>query len=431
MKTIHQFIAGCLALSGAFTALCGCNAPRPLEEFALENPLNISREDESLILTRAQLRPTDNRLLPAVANEQGEYIPCQLDDLDGDGAWDELAFVYTFAPAEKASLKVKWLKAGEYPSFTPRTNVRYGKMNTPGVIDALTRDSHGKYNLPRGAEGYPYQMDGPAWENDRMGFRQYFDGRNCCDVFGKRVPEMVLDTVGISAEGCPANTYQVLREWGCDIMSAANSFGLGGLAMQTPDSLVRMGVPYDLTEDVIDSTYYELVTKGSVRSIFRLKYKGWQIKEHKIDLCEEIGIWAGRYGYEKRVWTSALPEHYQLVTGVINNLNAQPFIEEEYEGKQHAILTHDKQTVNGSFYFGMGILIPTANLVETFHTPEENADILKTWCVKMKPDADGTYSYRAYAAWELRDEQFREREAFVSLIAHEAQCMNHPIITHL
>lgn len=197
------------------------------------------------------------------------------------------------------------------------------------------------------------------------------------------------------------------------------------------DSLVRMGVPASYTEDVIDSTYYELVTKGPVRSIIRLTYKGWQIGNNKIDLCEEISIWAGKYGYEKRISTTTLPGNYFLVTGIVNNLNTQPFTEEEYEGKQYAMLTHDKQTVNESFYFGMSLLIPGDNLVETFHAPEENADIIKTWCVKMKPDANGLYNYRAYAAWELRDKQFRERETFINLIAHEALCINHPIIIQL
>ena len=74
-------------------------------------------------------------------------------------------------------------------------------------------------------------MDGIAWENDKMGFRHYFDGRNCRDVFGKRVSDMVLDTVGIRPEGIPGDTYHVLAGWGRDIMSAANSFGLGGLAV--------------------------------------------------------------------------------------------------------------------------------------------------------------------------------------------------------
>ena len=58
-----------------------------------------------------------------------------------------------------------------------------------------------------------------------MGFRHYFDGRNCRDVFGKRIPDLVLDTVGIRPDGTPGDTYHVLRPWGRDIMSAANSFG--------------------------------------------------------------------------------------------------------------------------------------------------------------------------------------------------------------
>lgn len=405
-------------------------SPHPLEQFTLENPLNITREDESLILTRSQLRPVDKHLLPVIVNKQGEYIPCQLDDLNGDGQWDELAFVYSLPPSGRTQLNIKWIAAGKYPVFTARTNVRFGKMTVKGVINELTSDSHGKDNLPRNSYMYPYQMDGPVWENDKMGFRQYFDGRNCCDVFGKRVPEMVMDTVGIGPDRCPANTYQTLREWGCDIMSAANSFGLGGLALQTPDSLIRMGVPAELTRDVIDSTHYALVTEGPVRSILRLIYDGWQVKSNRINLCEEITIWAGKYGFEKKVTTSALPAQSHLVTGIVCNLNTQPFTEEVYEDKQLGMLTHDKQTVNGSYYFGMGLLIPAVNALNTFHAPDAKADIQKTWCVRMKPDAKGNYRYRTYAAWELRDKQFSQREAFTSMLAHEALCINHPVIIH-
>lgn len=84
-------------------------------------------------------------------------------------------------------------------------------------------------------------MDGLAWENDKVGFRHYFDGRNC-RLFGKRVSEMVLDTIGLRADGYLDNTYQVLRELECDILSVANSFGLGGIAIQLQDTLLRMGV---------------------------------------------------------------------------------------------------------------------------------------------------------------------------------------------
>lgn len=222
-------------LSGALNMLTSCTASHPLKEFTLENTLNVKREDETLILTRTQLNPTDNTLQPVITNELGEYIPCQLDDLNGDGEWDELAFVHTLAPSEKVKLKILWTEPKEYPLFTPRTNVRYGKMTTPGVVEELAKDMHD------------------------------------------------------------------------------NSFGFGGLAMQTPDSLIRMGVPASLAEDVIDSTFYELVTEGPVRSIIRFKYEGWQINNNKINLCEEISIWAGKYGYEKKIQTS--PPATRLFSG--------------------------------------------------------------------------------------------------------------------
>ena len=105
MNIKYHFIASCLLLSGGLAILTGCNSPQSLKEFTVKNPLDINREDEALVLTRAQLNPTDKLLKPVITNGQGEYIPCQLDDLDGDGEWDELAFVYTFSPSEKTRLK--------------------------------------------------------------------------------------------------------------------------------------------------------------------------------------------------------------------------------------------------------------------------------------------------------------------------------------
>lgn len=39
---------------------------------------------------------------------------------------------------------------------------------------------------------YPFQMDGPARENDKGGFRLYFDGRNAKDMFAKRQPKLEI-----------------------------------------------------------------------------------------------------------------------------------------------------------------------------------------------------------------------------------------------
>lgn len=392
----------------------------------LQNPINKERVDESFKLSRAELKAASESLVPVVKKLDGTYVPCQADDIDRDGVWDELAFVYTLKGEEKVELMVEWVSVSDYPVFERRTNIRYGKMTSPGHVEELAFDMHGKHNLPRSVN-YPYQMDGPAWENDKIAFRHYFDGRNCRDLFGKRLSEMVLDTVGIRADGYPDNTYQVLREWGCDILSAANSFGLGGLALQLPDTLVRMGVESKDTVDIIDSSHFEIITEGPVRSMFRLDFIGWDVLGTKIDVHETVTIWAGKQGHEEDIRTSTLPENAVLVTGIVANNNTKEPVEKQYDGKWISMITHDKQTVNKDYELGMALLIPQEQLVETFHTPDTGSGILKTWCAKLKPGEKG-YHYQVYAGWELGVDSFSEREDFIRLIDTYADNLNHPAI---
>ncbi|MFT3902688.1 MAG: DUF4861 domain-containing protein [Niabella sp.] len=425
MKTFLSFLS--------LLFLAGSPQRERVSTLTLENPLSIERLDEAIVFTREQLNPTGD-LLPTIANRKGENIPCQLDDLDGDGRWDELAFVYSFHPREKIPLQILWVKKDSYPNFPRRTNIRFGKLNGKKVLVEMKSDFHTKDQVPGGVDyrgPYPYQMDGPAWENDKMGFRQYFDGRNSRDVFGKRIPDMVLDTVGILPNGHPGDTYHVLHQWGRDIMSAANSFGLGGIALQTPDSLIRMGIPAGWKQDVVDSTRYTLITEGTARSILRLDYYGWQVSRAKIDISEEITIWAGKYGYENKVKATGLPFNSYLVTGIVANNNDKPFSEKKHDGKLLSMLTHDKQTYNKEYYMGMALILPLDNVKETYHALEKNADIQKTWCVKMNPDREGIYRYNVYATWELADVKFKERDSFVNLIDYYAQCINNPIIIRL
>lgn len=403
--------------------LSACESPE-VKQIVLENTDGRAHVDEALLFTREQLRAEKVLLSPVIRDEKGELVPCQADDMDGDGKWDEFAFVYSLDPNQKTVLSLEWVEPENYPQFAPRTNVRYGKMYAPGDIRELKTDVHGKYNLARG-EGYPYQMDGVAWENDKMGFRHYFDGRNCRDVFGKRVSDMVLDTVGIRPEGIPGDTYHVLAEWGRDIMSAANSFGLGGLALQTQDSLVRLGVTIDKTVDNVDSTRYTLIAEGPVRSVFDLDFYGWEVPGGKIDVKETVTIWAGKFGYENKVKTSALPDNTYLVTGIVSNFNDMPY-EEMQLGDYTAMMTHDKQTYNKEWYMGMALIVPNGNLAETFDAPKDSADIIRTWCARLKPDMDSLYHFNAYAAWELTDSKFSDREYFFSLIGDYADKMNRP-----
>lgn len=395
--------------------LYGCqHAGAPFSEITLINHTGEERIDEAFVITREQLKPDKPGLLPALKNAWGEWIASQADDLDKDGEWDELAFVYSLQPEERASLKIKWVLPEDYPVFKARTNVRYGKMITPGNIVIMETASHDKYNLARG-EGYPYQTDGPAWENDKVGFRHYIDGRNVRDVFGKKTTEMVMDSVGIRPDGTPGDTYHVMAWWGRDIMSGARSIGLGGIALNTPDSLVRLGVIAEETTDNVDSTLYTRVVNGPVRSVFRLDFYGWDVGGKKVDVHETMTIWAGKYGYENVITTSPLPEGTNLVTGIVNNFNDQPYTQETVSSYE-MMTTHDKQTYDKEWYLGMSLLISRDNWVDTFEAPETGMRITTTWCANLKPDSNGEYRFNCYAGWELTDERFTDRDYYLALI---------------
>ena len=91
------------------------------------------------------------------------------------------------------------------------------------------------------------------------------------------------------------------QEWGCDILSVANSFGLGGIAIQLQDTLLRMGVEQKDTVDIIDSSHFEVIAEGPVRSVFRLDFTRWDVLGTKVDVHETVTIWAGKNGYEEEI----------------------------------------------------------------------------------------------------------------------------------
>ncbi len=421
MRKIHSLIALTLLLAA-------CSGHEKVQTIEITNPSDLLRTDEPIVIGRERLHVREG-LLPAVVDAEGNFIPSQADDIDGDGQWDELAFVLDLAPMQTREVNITWVEPADYPSFTIRTNVRYGVMTTPGHVEELTSDMHYKDEVYYiNTEGYPYQMDGIGWENDLVGFRHYYDGRNCRDYFGKRVTDMVLDTVGIRPDGTPGDTYHVWADWGRDIMSVGTSFGIGGLGAWVDDSrFVRMGRVNADPVDVIDSTGFTLVFEGPVRSRFALDFYGWQIDDNKVNVRQEVSIWAGKYNYENKVIAKDLPENVSLITGIVHNFNDQPF-EEIVMEKYLAMATHDMQSYDKEFWMGMGLVLPRANVEKLFDTAGlvDKETMSATWCAKLKLDG-GEATYKAYSTWEHQDERFRDRKYFLDLMAEEVKKMEIPV----
>ncbi|MEX0609211.1 MAG: DUF4861 domain-containing protein [Balneolaceae bacterium] len=426
MKNSARFLSIAGTLCILTFSFVGCSSGEI--EFTINNDSQTDREDEPIVITRQQIEekgsiPNNQVPLPYL-NE--EALPAQVDDIDSDGSWDELAFTINLASEENATINIRFVNAADYPEFTSRTNVRFGVLEDSGVraVEELTMTAD-ELPVPLFER---FQMDGPAWENDKIGFRQYIDGRNGRDLYGKTSPEMALDTVGLSDDGKLVDNYHVMLPWGRDILAVGNSLGLGGLALLENSTPTRLGIRLDASRNNIDTTKYQLITEGPVRSVFRLTYTGWNVGDRKLNLTNEVSIWAGKYGHANKVQLTNSESADTLIVGLVNIHNDNPpeLLEDQASGLS-AFLTHDQQTYDKEWFLGMALIFPNESFLEYRKAPESGLGITNSYFTLFEMEEEQTLEYHVFAGWELSDERFTDAEYFREFITEEMQKIAEPL----
>lgn len=386
--------------------LWSCSSPET--SFDFQNDSEIALKDKPLHLTRSQI---GEGKYPLLRTKDGQEVPAQLVDRDLDGSWDELFFVSDFSAGERKSFTVKWVD--EAPKYEARTSVRFGVRDAlEAKVEPRLKDTFYPHELP-GVNGYqPYQTDGPSWENDRVGFRHYLDGRNSKDVFGKKVSTMSPDNVGINEEGVTEDNYHVMEAWGRDILSVGNSLGIGGVSLEIGGSrLRRLGIVEGDPRGNVDSTHFSILDEGPVYSRILFDYQGWKpLDENRsYDLTETVEIWPGFHGYKNTVNLVNPKGDEVAVVGLVNS-RTEKSLKVIYENEDWIVMgTHDKQTYEKEWYLGLALVLPKSTYLNTIKAPEKGR-ISTAFLARMK--VDKPFSYFAMACWELRDPGFAKEEYF-------------------
>lgn len=329
----------------------------------------------------------------------GKWLPSQCDDLDGDGKWDELAFLCDLKPDE--TIKIRFEKPDSNVHFPVRTNIRFGRMTKP--FEEVSDDFRLKTNDTKFSAPV-YQMEGPAWENDMIAFRNYFDARNGIDIFGKMTTEMVMDSVGVNGR-----EYHSLHEWGMDILKVGNSLGAGAIAIGIGDSLYRIGP--------CKSGRYRLISEGPVRSVLVLSYIDVPAGGRLYQVVHRISIFAGEHFYRSQVWVHDLKGDETLVTGIVNlhNVPARNF----QEGDMNILYSLGKQGISGEV-LGMGVIVPESSFVRYWEAPDSGSAIVNTHLVSLKIVENIPSEYRFAAMWENRDPQVKDKAYFEGVLKESA-----------
>jgi hypothetical protein len=394
-----------------------------------QNPQDINRPDEVIVISKAELKRKTGIVqgkFPLFKNADNSLVPFQLDDLDNDGEWDEVALLLSFSANETLEINVEWVDGINYPpDFDKRTNLRLGITQEDGSFVEVDY-----YQALPCKDGFEVIAQGESvnWENDKIGFRNYFDCRNVKDLFGKRLPEMIIDKIHTPELG----DYHKLADWGMDVLHCGSSLGSGGIALLKNDSLFRLG-----STEVYE---YFKITEGPVRSVFELRYEGWDVDGEMLSAVERISIYPGKYWFESDVTVHGAPEGSQIVTGIVtSHLKRQPF--EFTAGNFQCIGTHDVQSLNDD-ELGMAVIVPQHEAGKIGRTtdinffrlgyetvPEKGFShiISETYYIGQKCRSGQPAKHYFFSVWGLDKDQWTTEEGFRKYLTEESKKISEPV----
>lgn len=323
----------------------------------VSNPTSQAREAVPVVVAA-------NGARSAIVKEAGKEIPCQLDDLDLDGANDELCFITALGPKERKSFTIELSADGEPRHYEPQVYAEM-LMSNKKVKQSNKQDLY--INSLTAMNGTnPYWMlhhHGPAFENNLVAYRIYFDHRQTVDIYGKYRKGLELKATQFYPD-----KQQKADGYGDDVLWVGETFGLGALRGWD-------GKAPQMLKDVERRTL-RIVSYGPLRTIVEVLDKGWQATPAgRIDMATRYTLYAGRRDCQVDVSFRGNPDGLQLATGVINVKDSREHSDKQglrgcwgtdwpVSAKDSA--GHKRETV------GLAILIPKAHIAAELPADKDN-----------------------------------------------------------
>jgi unsaturated chondroitin disaccharide hydrolase len=391
---------------------------------AVSNPSSTARSAADIVIPIAEIRKVAPDFKPGativtVSNAstleeeaavlQTEELPSQVDDLDGDGKADELAFQVDLAAHQSRIVTIS-----------------YGDGNR---IWRLRSDYK-----QRTAALFSRKIEGLGWESERVAFRIYFDARNAIDIYGKHRP-----TLQLAMYASPDYAYHDESPEGRDMFKVGDSIGIGAVAGMVDGKLIKVA---DVKE-----RKWRILSIGPVRSIVELEYDGWNAAGKIIHLRSRITQWAGERGFEHAISADS-GNNFTFVTGLPVKPGISP-VNSEKDSPVTWIATWGEQVVAPGATATEEIQGQNLGLaVLTTTQGAQLRDDAKNHLVEF-PAKGGSAAWYALAAWDqegsnqkitswnelekqsypsfvLPSEGIRSRERFLGAVKEQASRMEMP-----
>ena len=347
------------------------------------NSLNVQRQDEPVVFPIG-----DKSVSAVVVTCDGKEIASQIDDLNGDGVYDEVCFL--------ADLKAKETKQYQITYYDERAQRQYPSRVYAELL--LRKPRLQKRQEPESAfireltfrgdvDSYSYcQHHGVAFESELCAFRIYFDKRQTIDAWGKNKRQLELEATQFYP-----TAEQKQQGYGDDVLWVGNTFGAGCLRGWNGKPLM------------IEPTAWRtqrVIATGPLRTIVDVVDEGWQpiADKQPITMTTRYTMYAGHRDVQIDAIYNKVVSDYQFSTGVINIPNSTKIKSEGLRacwgtaspsGKNDTIAEH-QQTV------GLAAFVPKQYLAGTSDDDPDNLTLVM---------ATPTKSLRYYIAFAYKGEE--------------------------
>lgn len=263
----------------------------------LQNPSEFNRAQHANYVSYYDLGLSDKQAETGLfVSDAGKVVSTQQVDWDLDGTTDGILFL--------TDLEATAVKSYDVSSGSPSMSVGQTKL-TQAEISIKTGGEWVAHSKQPDSDFQEYvggtfqnvqsvtppsqytdhsnwiRYEGPGIESNKVGYRIYLDWRNGFDIFGKLVPEPVLQQVGTE----DYEAYHHKQSWGMDILKVGNSLGAGGFGLWHNEQISLI--------QKTDSLSAEILENGDLRSAFKIHYNGWQSDIGKQDFNAAFSMVAG------------------------------------------------------------------------------------------------------------------------------------------
>lgn len=300
-----------------------------------------------------------------VTTQDGQIVPCQLDDINGDGTADVVFFI-----GEAGKRHIITLSKDEPQEiYEPQvyaelmlTNKKIKEENKQDLyISQLTVDNGTN----------PYWMlhhHGTAFENEQVAYRIYFDHRQTVDIYGKNNKGLELQQTQFYPDA-----EQKAKGFGDDVLWVGQTLGLGTLRGWDGHKPLML-------EDVAHRSQ-RIVARGPLRTIVEVKDEGWTVTpgSSPITMTTLYTLTADERHCTVDIRFEGNAADREFVTGIINVKNSTEFSDgkglracwgTDWPVSEKDSVGHKRETV------GLGIYIPEEYVVRQMPADKDNCPII-------------------------------------------------------